>query len=535
MREIVFTNANGVSITLGSSPILIDSITGLGGAPVSIQYQKAPYQDGSTYIDALMENRIITVDCTLSAAATLTAQYTQRATILNVLNPKLGKGTIVYTYAGGTKTFFAIPVQPVFPNKHATTARQKFQISFECCDPFAYGDEETVTLPTPSTGTESVVNGASSDTPSVIQLQNGNIFVAYKRNSDGFIVSRTYTTSWSSESVINGASSSYPCIIEKSNGNLFIAYRRNSDNYLVSRIYTSSWGAESVINSSNSISPSVIEKSNGDLFIVYSRSSDGYIVSRTYTSSWGSEVIINNVSSSYPSVIQKSNGDLFVVYRRTPDDYLVSRNYTTSWSQETVVNNAGSTYPSVIEKSNGDLFVVYVRLSDEKIVSRSLYSSTWSSESIIKNSPAFVPSVIEKSNGDLFITYQRSPDSYIVSVTRSVNPTLATNSGDQQTPCTITFNGPSTNPRIVKQSTLEQIRLNTTLTTGDTFTVSTAFGQKTVLLTSGGISVNGMQYLDLSSTFFQLDTGDNVVYYEDDAATSTATASLKFRSRYMGV
>jgi hypothetical protein len=533
MREIVFTNANGVSITLGSSPILIDSITGLGGAPVSIQYQKAPYQDGSTYIDALMENRIITVDCTLSAATTLTAQYTQRATILNVLNPKLGKGTIVYTYAGGTKTFFAIPVQPVFPNKHATTARQKFQISFECCDPFAYGDEETVSLPTSATSGETVIS-TDDASPCMIKKSNGNFFIVYVRNSDASLVSREYTTSWSSETVIDTLMN-YPCVIQKSNGNLFLVYRRNSDGYILSREYTGSWSSSSVINSANSYMPSVIEKTNGNLLLVYKRNADGYIVSRENTGSWGGEVVVNSASSNYPNIIQLSNGNINLVYIRNADNYLSTKLYTTSWGVESVITASSSDYPKQALRSDGYIYLVYKRNSDSKVVAKSSSNSEWGSEATISISQAKNPNVVGITNGVLISYIKSDITNNLVSITKSFTPTLATNSGDQQTPCTITFNGPSTNPRIVKQSTLEQIRLNTTLATGDTFTVSTAFGQKTVLLTSGGISVNGMQYLDLSSTFFQLDTGDNVVYYEDDAATSTATASLKFRSRYMGV
>jgi hypothetical protein len=87
----------------------------------------------------------------------------------------------------------------------------------------------------------------------------------------------------------------------------------------------------------------------------------------------------------------------------------------------------------------------------------------------------------------------------------------------------------------VKQSTLETIRLNTNIATGEYFEVDTEFGKKSIKYYKQGIPVNGMQYLDASSEFFQLDPGDNVVYYEDDAMTSAATAILKFRSRHIGV
>jgi hypothetical protein len=98
----------------------------------------------------------------------------------------------------------------------------------------------------------------------------------------------------------------------------------------------------------------------------------------------------------------------------------------------------------------------------------------------------------------------------------------------------VSFNGPSTNPRIVNADTLEYIRLNTTLATGDTFTVDTTFGNKTVTLNQGGIVKNGIAFLDIGSTFFQLEPGSNVVYFEDDAVASTATATMTWTERYVG-
>jgi hypothetical protein len=99
----------------------------------------------------------------------------------------------------------------------------------------------------------------------------------------------------------------------------------------------------------------------------------------------------------------------------------------------------------------------------------------------------------------------------------------------------VTLNGPSTNPRIINDDTLEYIRLNKTLATGDYFVVNTEFGKKSIELWSGGIKTNGLAYLDLGSTLFQLSPGDNTVYYEDDAVASTATATMEWTERYIGV
>jgi len=120
-------------------------------------------------------------------------------------------------------------------------------------------------------------------------------------------------------------------------------------------------------------------------------------------------------------------------------------------------------------------------------------------------------------------------------VTRSVTPVPAVITGDVPAPFLVTFNGPSVNPRIIDQDTLEYIRLNTTLAAGDSFEVNTSFGNKTVVLVQSGITKNGIAFLDIGSTFFQLERGSNVVYFEDDAVASTATATMEWTERYVGL
>jgi hypothetical protein len=106
--------------------------------------------------------------------------------------------------------------------------------------------------------------------------------------------------------------------------------------------------------------------------------------------------------------------------------------------------------------------------------------------------------------------------------------------GHVSTPIRVQLNGPSTNPRVINNDTLEYIRLDTTLATGDYFIVDTAFGKKSVELWQGGIKRNGLAFLDINSTFFQLEPGANTVYYEDDAVASTATATMQWTERYIG-
>ena len=200
-----------------------------------------------------------------------------------------------------------------------------------------------------------------------------------------------------------------------------------------------------------------------------------------------------------------------------------------------IANGEASNGPSLIERSDGTLFVAYQQYPSLGYTHSMVYTTEWSSPSVINESNTQYLSVIELPSGSLIIAYQRSGDSYLVYKTRSITPVLANNTGDVPAPILVTFQGPSTNPRIINQDTLEYIRLNTTLAASDSFEVDTSFGNKTVILTQGGIVKNGIAYLDIGSTFFQLERGSNTVYYEDDAVLSTATASLEFTERYSGL
>ena len=66
MDSIVITNQNGESITLGNqAPYFLETIDGVGEVPVAIESQKAPKQDGSTYIDNMLDNRAISIEGTI--------------------------------------------------------------------------------------------------------------------------------------------------------------------------------------------------------------------------------------------------------------------------------------------------------------------------------------------------------------------------------------------------------------------------------------------------------------------------------------
>lgn len=140
MRSLTYLNPNGVSQTFQFAP-MITSLEGIDQPKIGLQTQKAPFQDGSTLIDELYEERVITMKGVI--AGTLASIMTQRNAIHAALNPKLGLGTITLTTDAGAKLIYGIPSAVVFPNKEATSGFQEFYIEFTCPDPYFYDTTPT--------------------------------------------------------------------------------------------------------------------------------------------------------------------------------------------------------------------------------------------------------------------------------------------------------------------------------------------------------------------------------------------------------
>lgn len=94
---MIFTNSRGESVEFGDSPFYLQSIEGLGDVSANIQTQKSPYIDGSTYLDALLDEREIEMEFVISYPfGTYEDISNARSLIAKVCNPKLGPGTLRY-------------------------------------------------------------------------------------------------------------------------------------------------------------------------------------------------------------------------------------------------------------------------------------------------------------------------------------------------------------------------------------------------------------------------------------------------------
>lgn len=96
MEKFIFINSDNEEISLGDNPpFILTKVMGVGGLKADVKMQKAPFQDGKSYIDTNLEERIITLHVTVIGNSLEEIQSNRR--LLNrVFNPKLGKGTLKY-------------------------------------------------------------------------------------------------------------------------------------------------------------------------------------------------------------------------------------------------------------------------------------------------------------------------------------------------------------------------------------------------------------------------------------------------------
>ena len=133
-HKITFTNSIGNSVVLGPKPFKVIRIDGTGGTEADIQTQKAPYQDGHTFVDALLEPKTVEIELTIFARSKEEV-FQLRRELTNIFNPKLGVGLLTYEYPGGVKEIEAVPEStPVFPS--GPWVFQKAMISLICPAPF---------------------------------------------------------------------------------------------------------------------------------------------------------------------------------------------------------------------------------------------------------------------------------------------------------------------------------------------------------------------------------------------------------------
>lgn len=111
------------------------------------------------------------------------------------------------------------------------------------------------------------------------------------------------------------------------------------------------------------------------------------------------------------------------------------------------------------------------------------------------------------------------------------------NSGDVECGIKVEFKALATvvNPLLLNINTMEFIKINRTMEEGEVITVTTHFGNKRAELEKSGIKSNAFNYVDIESTFLQLDIGDNMLRYNADEGLDNLSISIYYTPQYLGV
>jgi phage-related protein len=215
-----FTNGNGVKTNLDDrlNYFLLD-VDGLGAPISTVQAQKAPFQDGVTYIDTVVEERLITAEVALYAPSGETITDV-RKDFLSLLNPKLGPGSL--HYAGKS-----IPVYifngPKFPtgNKRSTSLMHQIAlITFLAPDPYWKSSANISTIAHQFTA----ANDGDVTTPIelVIEASGADVVNPKITNSDtGEYIELNYTVADGESVYINTAFGKKEITLESDDTNLF--------------------------------------------------------------------------------------------------------------------------------------------------------------------------------------------------------------------------------------------------------------------------------------------------------------------------
>ena len=110
------------------------------------------------------------------------------------------------------------------------------------------------------------------------------------------------------------------------------------------------------------------------------------------------------------------------------------------------------------------------------------------------------------------------------------------NKGDVPCGMKIQFKALATlsNPSLFNVNTREFFKINRTMEVGEVITVNTHFQNKGVELNKNGVVSNAFNWIDLDSTFLQLDVGDNLLRYDASSGLANLEVSIWHNSQYLG-
>lgn len=137
--KISFINANDEIFEITGNYILGKDWSGFGEINVDHKTEKAPYQDGETYIDTILGTKDIVIPF-LIKGSTRQSVFDRRLIVQKAFNPKLGLGKLVWEQDDGTEYYIdCLPFSPIFPGgKSQGKWYQQVIIRFLAPNPYWY-------------------------------------------------------------------------------------------------------------------------------------------------------------------------------------------------------------------------------------------------------------------------------------------------------------------------------------------------------------------------------------------------------------
>ena len=137
MQKLVWLNGNNDTIDLTKEPYGVTEWNGFSSVELNVQSQQVPFQDGSVFLDALLNNRELSVTLAIHDENDLEKRYRLRRELIHNLNPKLGEGYLIYTNDYISKRIKCIAKVPVFPTKNSNTrGTPKASLAWTACNPY---------------------------------------------------------------------------------------------------------------------------------------------------------------------------------------------------------------------------------------------------------------------------------------------------------------------------------------------------------------------------------------------------------------
>lgn len=110
------------------------------------------------------------------------------------------------------------------------------------------------------------------------------------------------------------------------------------------------------------------------------------------------------------------------------------------------------------------------------------------------------------------------------------------NDGDSPAPLYVEFFGPALNPKIINNTTGEYIKINQLLHENERMLIDTTDGKKSVFFVdANGNQRNVFNWIDLNSSFFKLEIGENDVEYTADSDIQGAVVNISYSKLYAAI